>query len=130
MQVDVLDTEYIWCKGFVVKLKPKKNGNKMLLVHYKGWSKVYDELIESNSMRLAPDGFFTNRAGITSIKRHPKVRVERGTAKRKCELRDCGGESDQPAGPSADADAAEETPLKRRKREVLFQQVLSTVYAT
>jgi hypothetical protein len=61
-EVDVLDTEYIWCRGTIREVVNRKKRSQVL-VHYEGWNKVYDEYITQNSYRLAPLGLFTNRKG-------------------------------------------------------------------
>ena len=67
--MDALDTEYIWCQA-VVDLKIEAgNGKTMLLIHYEGWSRKYDELLTEDSSRLAPKGFYTNREDIPRYKR-------------------------------------------------------------
>jgi hypothetical protein len=35
-----------------------------LLIHYQGWNKIYDEILELSSPRLAPLGYFTSREDI------------------------------------------------------------------
>jgi Zinc finger, C3HC4 type (RING finger) len=62
MKVDVLDTEGIWCSG-IIKFKID-NGEKFpfLYIHYIGWDKSFDEVINQSSNRLAPLGFFTSRS--------------------------------------------------------------------
>jgi hypothetical protein len=60
-KVDLRDTEYIWCEG-TVKIKiecPERE--PLLIVHYEGWNKFYDEIIKQNSHRVAPHGFYTSR---------------------------------------------------------------------
>ncbi len=67
--VDALDTEYIWCKA-IIDLKINTGKDKaMLLIHYDGWSRKYDELLSEDSFRLAPKGFYTNREDIPRYKR-------------------------------------------------------------
>lgn len=45
MQLDVRDTEFIWCKG-TVELKITTNKHDPLLyIHYEGWNRKYDEYI-------------------------------------------------------------------------------------
>ena len=110
--MDVLDTEFIWCKGLILKVNTKKNGLKMLLVHYKGWNKVYDELIESTSKRLAPEGFFTNRLGIVCINRNSEICTRRRSAECQRQLRDSRGRPQQPAGQALNPDSDEETRAK------------------
>lgn len=61
-EVDVLDTEYIWCRGTVREVVSRKTRSQVL-VHYEGWNKIYDEYILQSSYRLAPLGFFTSRKG-------------------------------------------------------------------
>jgi len=60
-KVDVRDTEYIWCEG-TVKIKVEcPNRDPLLVVHYEGWNKYYDEIIKQTSPRLAPHGTYTKR---------------------------------------------------------------------
>ena len=45
-RVDVRDTEYIWLQG-LVKIKIEcANKEPLLVVHYEGWNKYYDEIIK------------------------------------------------------------------------------------
>jgi len=63
-KVDIRDTEYIWCEG-KVKIKIEcPNRDTLLVVHYEGWNKYYDEIIKQNSPRIAPHGLFTSRKDI------------------------------------------------------------------
>jgi hypothetical protein len=60
-RVDVRDTEYIWLQG-LVKIKIEcANKEPLLVVHYEGWNKYYDEIIKQNSPRLAPRGIYSDR---------------------------------------------------------------------
>ena len=60
-KIDVRDTEYIWCSG-TVKIKIEcPNKDPLLVVHYEGWNKYYDEVIKQTSPRLAPHGTYTSR---------------------------------------------------------------------
>ena len=44
-KIDVRDTEYIWCIG-LVKIKIESAHKELLLViHYEGWNKYFDEII-------------------------------------------------------------------------------------
>lgn len=48
-----------------VKIKIESpNKEPLLVVHYEGWNKYYDEIIKQNSQRIAPLGFYTNRLDI------------------------------------------------------------------
>jgi hypothetical protein len=51
--VDIRDTEYVWCTGEVKIKIESPNKDTLLVVHYKGWSKYFDEIIKINSPRLA-----------------------------------------------------------------------------
>lgn len=65
MQLDVRDTEYVWCVGKIKKIINQHGSqSKLLLIHYEGWSDFYDEFINENSNKLAPIGFFTSRKDI------------------------------------------------------------------
>ncbi len=58
------DTEYIWVIGSV-KIKIEcANRDSLLVVHYEGWNKYYDEIIKQNSPRIAPLGTYTSRKDI------------------------------------------------------------------
>ena len=60
-RVDVRDTEFIWLQG-LVKIKIEcANKEPLLVVHYEGWNKYYDEIIKQNSPRLAPRGVYSDR---------------------------------------------------------------------
>ncbi|CAD8150769.1 unnamed protein product [Paramecium octaurelia] len=65
--LDVLDTEHIWCVGQIINMRNQKE----MLVHYKGWDKVYDEYISISSPRLSPLGLFTDRTDILLYQSSP-----------------------------------------------------------
>ena len=63
-QIDVCDTENIWCKAtveLVIKTSIRPN---LLYLHYEGWNRKYDEYIYIDSHRLAPLGLYTSRSDI------------------------------------------------------------------
>jgi hypothetical protein len=64
-QIDALDTEHIWCKA-VIELKISYDTWKppLILVHYEGWSRKYDEYMLMTSQKLAPSGTYTSRTDI------------------------------------------------------------------
>ena len=62
LEIDVKDTEDIWCKGTVSEIKISKQ-SLIIKVHYNGWSQIYDEYMSLNSERIATRGFYTNRDG-------------------------------------------------------------------
>lgn len=68
--VDVRDTESIWCQGNILKIYCKKNiitgqtETVSLLIHYQRWNKLYNEIIEVPSSRLAPLNCFSGRLDI------------------------------------------------------------------
>lgn len=63
-KVDIRDTEYIWCVG-IVKIKIESPAREALLVvHYEGWNKYYDEIVKQTSNRLAPYGTYSSRLDI------------------------------------------------------------------
>jgi hypothetical protein len=37
-EIDVRDTEFVWCKAKVLKVYQKDNKNNSIMVHYDGWS--------------------------------------------------------------------------------------------
>jgi hypothetical protein len=64
-RIDVLDTEHIWCNAQVeLKIQAEAHDSPLLLVHYDGWSRKYDEFLLLNSKRIAPDGCYTKRDDI------------------------------------------------------------------
>lgn len=65
MELDVLDTEHIWCVGTIRGIIHNKV--PQILIHYNGWNKIYDEYISYNSPRLSPLGLYTRRKGIIYI---------------------------------------------------------------
>jgi len=70
-KVDVRDTEFIWCTGYVEKiLKSKYNWADLFYIHYDGWSRCYDEFIPGGSERIAPFGLYTTRSDIPKYTRH------------------------------------------------------------
>ncbi|CAD8085593.1 unnamed protein product [Paramecium sonneborni] len=65
MKLDILDTVFIWCLGEIKEIRYGKDDQpKQILVHYIGWNKVYDELLEVNSFRLAPQGSNTSQKNV------------------------------------------------------------------
>ena len=52
-KVDIRDTEYVWCSGEVTIKIESPNKDTLLVVHYQGWSKYFDEIIKITSPRLA-----------------------------------------------------------------------------
>lgn len=63
-KLDVLDTEHIWCPALVELKITCSNGSPLILVHYEGWSRKYDEFLSLMSHRVAPIGTYTNRNDI------------------------------------------------------------------
>ena len=70
MKLDVCDTENIWCPAKILQVI-KSNSNISVLIHYEGWSSKFDELINSNSDRLAPAGLITSKD--SSLIRNSKI---------------------------------------------------------
>jgi len=62
MEIDVLDTEGVWCHGIVRLVVYTEDRYPLVKVHYLGWSARFDEFIPANSSRLAPKEFYTARA--------------------------------------------------------------------
>lgn len=61
----MLDTEHIWCNAVVeLKISACEQATPLILVHYDGWSRKYDEFISLGSSRVAPSGFYTKRTDI------------------------------------------------------------------
>ena len=64
-KVDVLDTEHIWCTAQIeLKIQAMDQNDPIVLVHYDGWSRKYDEFLLLNSKRIAPLGCYTSRDDI------------------------------------------------------------------
>lgn len=64
-KLDVLDTEHIWCTAIVeLKIQASQQTTPLLLVHYDGWSRKYDEYLLLTSKRIAPNGLYTTRTDI------------------------------------------------------------------
>jgi hypothetical protein len=40
------------------------NKEALLVVHYDGWNKYYDEIVKQSSVRIAPHGTYTSRNDI------------------------------------------------------------------
>jgi hypothetical protein len=60
--IDCLDTEHIWCPATVeLKIQSERSKEPLILVHYEGWSRKYDELLNISSKRVAPKGLYTDR---------------------------------------------------------------------
>ncbi|CAD8180572.1 unnamed protein product [Paramecium pentaurelia] len=65
MRLDILDTVFIWCIGEIKEIRYGQNDKpKQVLIHYIGWDKVYDELIDVDSFRLAPQGINTSQKNV------------------------------------------------------------------
>ena len=65
MKLDILDTEHIWCVAQVeLKIQSAELEHPLLMVHYEGWTRKYDEFIMMDSKRIAPAGLYTNRRDI------------------------------------------------------------------
>jgi hypothetical protein len=63
--IDCLDTEHIWCQATVeLKIQSERSKEPLILVHYEGWSRKYDELLNISSKRVAPKGLYTDRQDI------------------------------------------------------------------
>lgn len=68
--VDVRDTENIWCQGDILRIYRKrskttgKTTTVALLIHYQRWNKLYNEIIDIPSSRLAPLNCFSGRIDI------------------------------------------------------------------
>ena len=61
----MLDTEHIWCNAVVeLRIQAESRKQPLLLVHYDGWSRKYDEYLFAGSKRLAPLGLYTSRNDI------------------------------------------------------------------
>ena len=63
-QIDVCDTENIWCKATVELVVKSNNRRDLLYLHYEGWNRKYDEFIYIDSHRIAPLGLYTSRNDI------------------------------------------------------------------
>ncbi|CAD8053219.1 unnamed protein product [Paramecium primaurelia] len=88
MKLDILDTVFIWCEGEVQEIRYGKNDQpKQVLVHYLGWNKVYDELIDVDSFRLAPQGTNTKQKNVLQ---YQQSNVE--TLQRSLNLRENGNQ--------------------------------------
>lgn len=64
MAIDVRDTESIWCEGTVLGVELNEGVAVAVLVHFNRWHKVYNEIIELPSHRLAPLHHFSSRTDI------------------------------------------------------------------
>lgn len=68
-QLDVLDSELIWCKATVeLKIQTSELAAPLLWIHFEGWSRKYDEFIPQSSERVAPLGLFTSRNDLPRYK--------------------------------------------------------------
>jgi hypothetical protein len=62
-QVDVRDTENVWCVGDIKSIVTIKQ-EKYVYIHYEGWNPAYNEYIPFDHERLAALGFYTSRGDI------------------------------------------------------------------
>lgn len=63
-KIDIRDTEYVWCEASVKIKIENPNKETLLVAHYEGWNKYYDEIIKMSSQRVAPHGLYTSRKDI------------------------------------------------------------------
>jgi hypothetical protein len=63
-KIDVLDTEYIWCKATIELIIKENNHQDLLYLHYENWNRKYDEYLYIDSHRVAPLGLYTSRTDI------------------------------------------------------------------
>lgn len=75
MEIDVLDTEGVWCPGVIRLIVYSEERFPLVKVHYIGWSTRFDEYIPANSNRLGPKGFYTERARRKYVLREPEDNV-------------------------------------------------------
>ena len=72
--MDVRDSLSVWCVGVVQQvITLQGRGVDILLVHFEGWSKTYDEMIPANSRRLAPLGQYTQLSDIPKYMLHRTI---------------------------------------------------------
>lgn len=63
-KLDVRDTEYIWCIGTVKVKIESPNRDTVVVIHYDGWNKYFDEILPLSSSRVSPLGLYTKREDI------------------------------------------------------------------
>lgn len=61
MKIDVRGIDYVWCVGTIKMIIESIRRDPILVIHYDGWSKHFDELIFRNSPRIAKKGTYTDR---------------------------------------------------------------------
>ena len=64
MLIDARDTEFIWCVAEIREIFFARGEVLSILIHYKGWNNIYDEILEITSSRLAQHRFYTSRVDI------------------------------------------------------------------
>ena len=77
-QVDVRDTNHIWCEGKVGLIIEQMNKDTLYVIHYEGKPASEDEVIQKTSERLAMHGHFSSRPEIPRwqmIKNKENVKV-------------------------------------------------------
>ena len=62
--IDVRDTNYIWCEAEVKLIIEQIGKPATYSISYKGWSSQWDEIISSDTPRVAKRGTLTTRPGI------------------------------------------------------------------
>ncbi|CAK69188.1 unnamed protein product (macronuclear) [Paramecium tetraurelia] len=78
MRLDILDTVFVWCQGEVKDIRYGKNDQpKQVFIHYLGWDKVYDEIIDVDSFRLAPLGTNTQQKNVIQYKQSNVETIQR-----------------------------------------------------
>ena len=69
MQVDIRDTDFVWCSGKILRTVNKYHEKKVKYAVVKYDKSTKKEEIPEGSQRLAPKGFFTEREDIPRYER-------------------------------------------------------------
>lgn len=82
MQVDIRDTDFVWCSGKILRTVNKYHEKKVKYAVVKYDKSTKKEEIPEGSPRLAPKGFFTEREDIPRYERGKLVlrNTEEGVA--------------------------------------------------
>ena len=71
VNLDVRDSEFIWCESSVMAIVESKDEENHVIIHYKGWSNKYDEILPISSPRIAKLGSYTSRKDIPKYQDSP-----------------------------------------------------------
>lgn len=64
-RIDVRDPDFIWCRAIIRKIFFLRGNPESILIHYEKWNKIYDEVINVPTHRIANLDFYSTRKDIS-----------------------------------------------------------------